>query len=76
MYDGRTRHSRAILDDVRSRYALNVLEPPVPKSVRFAEAPAQGHSILRHASGSAGAEAYRAIARTLHGDLTNADDAT
>ena len=52
---------------------LNVLEPPVPKSVRFAEAPAQGRSILRHASSSAGAEAYRAIARTLHGDLTNDD---
>ena len=70
MYDGRTRHSRAILDDVRSRYGLNVLEPPVAKSVRFAEAPAQGRSILRHASGSPGAEAYRAIARTLHGDPT------
>ena len=75
MYDGRTRHSRAILDDVRSRYGLNMLDPPVPKSVRFAEAPAQGRSILRHASSSAGAEAYRAIARTLHGDLTN-DDVT
>jgi chromosome partitioning protein len=70
MYDGRTRHSRAILDDVRSRYGLNVLEPPVAKSVRFAEAPAQGRSILRHASSSPGAEAYRAIARTLHGDPT------
>ena len=70
MYDGRTRHSRAILDDVRSRYGLTVLEPPVAKSVRFAEAPAQGRSILRHASSSPGAEAYRAIARTLHGDPT------
>ena len=70
IYDGRTRHSRAILDDVRSRYGLNVLEPPVAKSVRFAEAPAQGRSILRHASASPGAEAYRAIARTLHGDPT------
>ena len=70
MYDGRTRHSRAILDDVRSRYGLDVLEPPVAKSVRFAEAPAQGRSILRHASSSPGAEAYRAIARTLHGDPT------
>jgi chromosome partitioning protein len=70
MYDGRTRHSRAILDDVRSRYGLDVLEPPVAKSVRFAEAPAHGRSILRHASSSPGAEAYRAIARTLHSDPT------
>ena len=70
MYDGRTRHSRAILDDVRRRYGLTVLEPPIAKSVRFAEAPAEGRSILRHAPTSSGAEAYRAIARTLHADLT------
>ena len=62
-----------LLDDVRSRYGLNMLDPPVPKSVRFAEAPAQGRSILRHASSSAGAAAYRAIAGTLHGDLTSTD---
>jgi chromosome partitioning protein len=68
MYDARTRHSRAILDDVRSRYGLPVLDPPIAKSVRFAEAPAQGRSILRHAPGSPGAEAYRTIARTLHAD--------
>jgi chromosome partitioning protein len=70
MYDARTRHSRAILDDVRSRYGLPVLDPPIAKSVRFAEAPAQGRSILRHAPGSPGAEAYRTIARTLHADAT------
>ena len=71
-----TPRPRAILDDVRSRYGLNMLDPPVPKSVRFAEAPAQGRSILRHASSSAGAAAYRAIARTLHGDLTSTDVTT
>ena len=61
-------HRKVDLDDVRSRYGLTVLEPPVAKSVRFAEAPARGRSILGHASSSPGAEAYRAIARTLHGD--------
>ena len=29
-----------------SRYGLPVLEPPIPKSVRFAEAPAAGRSVL------------------------------
>lgn len=47
------------------RYALPVIEPPVPKSVRFAEAPARGRSILEHAPRSRGADAYREIARTL-----------
>jgi chromosome partitioning protein len=65
MYDARTRHSRLVLDDVKQRYGLTVLEPPVPKSVRFAEAPAQGRSILQHAPGSPGAEAYRQLADRL-----------
>jgi chromosome partitioning protein len=69
MFDGRTRHGREILDDVRARYGLPVLEPPVAKSIRFAEAPARGRSILQHASSSPGADAYRAIAQTLHADI-------
>jgi chromosome partitioning protein len=69
MFDGRTRHGREILDDVRVRYGLPILEPPITKSIRFAEAPARGRSILRHAPNSPGTVAYREIARTLHADL-------
>ena len=69
MLDTRTRHSREILGDVRDRYALPLLEPPVGKSIRFAEAPARGRSILRHAPSSPGAEAYRALAKILHADV-------
>jgi chromosome partitioning protein len=68
MFDGRTRHAREILDDLESRYGLPVLGLPVPKSIRFAEAPGRHRSILEHAPRSAGAEAYRAIARILHED--------
>ena len=68
MYDGRTRHAREILEDLESRYQLPVLGPPVPKSVRFAEAPGRARSILEHAPTSPGAEAYRAIARLIHAD--------
>lgn len=66
MFDGRTRHSRELLGDLEERYGVPVLGEPIPKSVRFAEAPGQGRSILTHAPRSAGAEAYRAIARILH----------
>jgi len=69
MFDSRTRHAREVLDDVRTRFGLEVLEPPVPKSVRFAEAPGRGISILDHAPSSAGTAAYRAIAALLHADL-------
>jgi chromosome partitioning protein len=65
IYDERTSHGRGILADVKERYGLEVLDPPVPKSVRFAEAPEFGRCILQHAPTSAGAEAYRALARQL-----------
>jgi len=79
LFDGRTNHARQVLADVSGRYGLAVIEPPIAKSVRFAEAPAAGKSILRTASRSPGAEAYRALARRLVGiespvESTDGDD--
>ena len=65
LFDGRTAHSRAVLADVAARYDVPVLEPPIARSVRFAEAPGAGRSILSTASRSKGAEAYRTHARAL-----------
>ncbi len=65
MYDDRTKHARHIIEEVESRYGIPVLQPPVRKSIRFAEAPARGKSILQHAPSSPGATAYRDLARTL-----------
>ena len=65
MYDGRLRHAKEVLGDVGERYKVRVFEPPVRKSVRFAEASQAGKSIVRFAPGHPGAEAYRIIAREL-----------
>jgi chromosome partitioning protein len=65
LYDGRTTHARAVLENIAETYDLAVLEPPIPKSIRFAEAPAAGRSILSTASSNKGAEAYRAVAANL-----------
>jgi chromosome partitioning protein len=65
MFDGRTAHARAVLADVRQRYDVPVLHPPIPRSVRFAEAPGLGRSVLQTARTSVGAEAYREIAMAL-----------
>jgi chromosome partitioning protein len=62
MFDSRTNHARAVLADVSGRYGLDVLEPPIPRSVRFAEAPAAGRSVLATARRTRGAEAYRQLA--------------
>ena len=65
MFDGRSRHPREIAADVAARYDIRVFEPAVPRSIRFAEAPASGASILDFAPNSRGAEAYRELARQL-----------
>ncbi len=59
LYDGRTNHARAVLADVGERYGMTILEPPIPKSIRFAEAPAAGRSVLSTARSSNGSQAYR-----------------
>jgi chromosome partitioning protein len=68
LFDGRTTHSRAVLADVSGRFGVTVLDPPIHRSIRFAEAPASGESILTSASSSPGAEAYRKHARRLLGE--------
>ncbi|HEU0286174.1 MAG TPA: AAA family ATPase [Nocardioidaceae bacterium] len=65
LYDGRTKHARAVLDTIGSTYDLPVLAPAIPKTVRFAEAPAIGRSILGTARSHPGAQAYRDLATTL-----------
>jgi len=68
MYDGRSRHAREVLEDVGSRYDLPVLEPPVRKSIRFAESTQAGRSILAYAPSHPGADAYRELAGVLEGE--------
>lgn len=65
MFDGRTRLAREVLETVQSEYRLRVFEPPIPKSVRAAEAPAQGKSVIRHARSSKPASAYRDLAKKM-----------
>ncbi|HSS68376.1 MAG TPA: ParA family protein [Nocardioidaceae bacterium] len=67
LYDGRTRHARAVLDTIAEAYDIDIVEPAIPRSIRFAEAPAAGRSIMRTARSTRGADAYRALARNLSG---------
>ena len=62
MFDGRTRLSQQVEDNVRSRIPTIVFNTVIPRSVRLAEAPSHGQSIFEYAPGSTGAEAYRAVA--------------
>lgn len=65
MYDRRLRHAKEVLGDVGERYGVRVFDPPIGKSVRFAEASQAGRSIIAYAPGHPGADAYRAIASQI-----------
>jgi chromosome partitioning protein len=67
MYDGRTKLAGKVIDEIRAQHNLEVLDPPIPKSIRVAEAPGRGRSILTHAPTSKVADAYRELARTIFG---------
>jgi chromosome partitioning protein len=65
LYDGRTNHARTVLENISATYELDVIEPPIPKTIKFAEAPAAGRSILATNRRSKGAVAYREVAVNL-----------
>ena len=65
LYDGRTNHARTVLENISATYELDVIEPPIPKTIKFAEAPAAGRSILATNRRSKGAIAYREVAVNL-----------
>ena len=68
LFDGRSKHARDVLADVGGRYEIAVLEPPVRKTIKFAEATQVGRSILTYAPSHPAAEAYREHARRLDAD--------
>jgi chromosome partitioning protein len=65
IYKSRTLHSQEVLELVRERYGDEVFNITVDSSIRFAETPLAGQSILQYATGSPGARAYRALATAV-----------
>ncbi len=64
-FDSRTRLGREVIDGIRESHRIEILEPFVPKSVKVAEAPGRGITILDHARSSKAAAAYRDLAEQL-----------
>jgi chromosome partitioning protein len=54
-----------VLERIGDDYGVAVLSPPIPKPIRFAEAPAVGRTVLSTARSTKGAEAYRDLAGQL-----------
>jgi chromosome partitioning protein len=65
MYDPRTLHTREVMTRVVEAFGELVFDSVINRTVRFPETTVVGEPITRWASKSAGAEAYRALAREV-----------
>jgi chromosome partitioning protein len=65
MYDGRTRLSSQVADEVRAHFPETVLKTTVPRSVRISEAPSHGQTVMTYDPASSGALSYLEAAREL-----------
>jgi chromosome partitioning protein len=72
MYDDRTNLTRQVETDLRDFFAEQVFQTVIPRSVRLAEAPSFGKTILAYDPRSRGAEAYIQLAKEI---LANAQRA-
>ncbi len=65
MYDDRTNLTRQVALDLKEFFGDEVFKTVIPRSVRLAEAPSYGKSILSYDIRSRGAESYIKLAKEL-----------
>ena len=65
MYDSRTLHSREAVDMLKENYGDLVFNTWIKKTVRYAEAPVQGSSVLKYDPTGPAAEMYRELAKEV-----------
>jgi chromosome partitioning protein len=65
MYDSRTLHSREAVDMLTENYGELVFRTHIRKTVRYAEAPVQGSSVLKYEPTGSAANAYRELAKEV-----------
>jgi len=67
MYDGRTLHSREAIEILEENFGDLVYRTRIRKTIRYAEAPVKGSSVLKYDPEGPAAEAYRDLAKEVHG---------
>jgi len=65
MYDGRTLHSREAVEMLRENFGELVFDTHIKKTIRYAEAPVQGTSVLKYEPSGSAANAYRELAKEV-----------
>jgi chromosome partitioning protein len=65
MYDGRTLHAREAIEILEEHFGDLVYQTRIRKTVRYAEAPVKGSSVLRYEPSGPAAQAYRDLAKEV-----------
>jgi hypothetical protein len=65
MYDGRTKLSQQVVDEVRAYFGAQAYETVIPRTVRLSEAPSFGQPITVFDPTSRGSRAYERLAQEV-----------
>jgi chromosome partitioning protein len=65
MFDSRTVHAREAIEMLKENFGDLVFDTRIRKTVRYAEAPVQGASVLKYDPRGPAAEAYRQLAKEV-----------
>ncbi len=65
LFDARTHHGKESIEVLRENFGDLVFDTVVRKTIKFAEAPVGGTSVLKYDPKGRGAESYRALAREV-----------
>ena len=75
MYDSRTVHGREAVEMLKENFGDLVFETRIKKTVRYAEAPVKGTSVLKYDPSGSAAQAYRDLAKEVLDGAQARDDA-
>jgi chromosome partitioning protein len=65
MYDGRSLHTREAVEILEENFGDLVFKTRIRKTIRYAEAPVKGMSVLRYEPKGPAADAYRSLAEEV-----------
>jgi len=65
MFDGRTLHAKEAIEMLKENFGNLVFDTKIKKTIRYAEAPVQGSSVLKYDPSGPAAQAYRDLAKEV-----------
>ena len=65
MYDGRTKHNKQVIEDVRTSLGYLVYDTIIPRQVKLSEAASFGTPIIFYDKNSRSAKAYVNLAKEV-----------